>query len=314
LIGNNYKSSFLQFIMQLPKNEGIMERFYRSILGIILLISAFFWLSGLAEILAYIFGIYLTATAASGFCPIYLFLAHSSFNRSYDEANKPKVKGLLITLAIILILGSLISHFWTKSLFTADFNDLNNNYKQVLFGAAQENRETSIKNYGLFLTNLNVFYEKYSSYKPFVIKRDSQFDSSLIEAQKIAKNSKDKINYGNLTSAYFELDSIRPVFNDILRRNKLSSVKVLIIDFNEVLGPIADAAENKKVQEVIRMYYLANERLKDIESDLNNTEVKMLRVNLDSLKDLAERDEINKLPPKARELKSSYLRAYMKYG
>ncbi len=300
--------------MRLLKNEGIMDRFCRGLIGVLLLIGAFFWLSGLIKILAYIFGIYLAATAAFGFCPIYLFLTHSSFNRSYEELNKPKIKSLIITIIIILIAGSIISHFWTKSIFLKDFNDLNSDYKQVLFNAAQEDREMSIRNYGLFSDKLDSFYDKYSAYRPFIIKRDGQFGNSLNEVQKIAKNSKDKITYGNLTSAYFELDSIRPILNDILRRNKLASVKVSLVDFNEVLRSITDAAENKNAQEVAKIYYLTNEKLKDVEIKLNNTEVQMLRVNLDSLNDFAKRNELDKLPSKAAELKSSYLRVYMKYG
>ncbi|MEK6893581.1 MAG: DUF2892 domain-containing protein [Nanoarchaeota archaeon] len=300
--------------MQLSKNEGAMDRFYRGLIGALLLIGAFFWLSGLIKIIFYTFGAYFALTASFGFCLIYLFLTHSSFNRSYEEMNKPKVKSLLIAIIIILIAGSITSHFWTKSIFLKDFADLNDDYKKVLFSAAQENREISIRNYGLFSDKLNSFYEKYNSYRPFVIKMDWQFGNSLNEIQKIAKNSKDKIYYGNLTSAYFELDSIRPILNDILRRNKLDSIKVSLVDFNEVLRIITDAAENKNPQEVNKMYYLTNEKLKDMEIKLNSTEVQLLRLNLDSLNDIAKRNELDKLPSKAQELKSSYLRVYMKYG
>ncbi|MGC8769656.1 MAG: YgaP family membrane protein [Brevinematia bacterium] len=52
-------------------NEGVIDRIIRSILGIGLILVAFFLLQGVLKIILIILGIILIVTAITGFCGLY---------------------------------------------------------------------------------------------------------------------------------------------------------------------------------------------------------------------------------------------------
>lgn len=57
-----------------PKNEGTFDRDIRLALGLLLMIPAVFLLSGIFQIIVSILAVILIATAAMGFCPLYIVL------------------------------------------------------------------------------------------------------------------------------------------------------------------------------------------------------------------------------------------------
>ena len=47
---------------------------------------------------------------------------------------------------------------------------------------------------------------------------------------------------------------------------------------------------------------------------MNNSEVELIRINLDSVYSLAKKGEVEKLPARTAELESRYLSAYLEAG
>jgi hypothetical protein len=55
----------------MTKNEGIKDRIIRGIAGVLIILSAYLWLSGIWAIVLYIVGLALIITATLGYCHLY---------------------------------------------------------------------------------------------------------------------------------------------------------------------------------------------------------------------------------------------------
>lgn len=66
----------------MPQNESVLDRTLRAVLGIVLVIVMFTWLSGVAQIIVGIVAAVLLVTAAIGFCPLYALLHISTKSHS----------------------------------------------------------------------------------------------------------------------------------------------------------------------------------------------------------------------------------------
>jgi hypothetical protein len=296
------------------RNVSTIGRFYRAIFGEILLLAAFFWVAGLVRVIAYVFSLILIFNALTGFCLVYKIFDISTYIKTKEEEYQTKKKLLVIIVIVFIIAGAIASYFVTKNQFLNDFNRINKDYKKLLVSTSQNNRADSIANYEYLAADYESFYEKYSSYKPYVIRKDKSFGADIKKIKEIIEESKHKIYYGNITSGYIALGSIRPVINDIRRRNKLEGDKAAFSDFYGPMEILIDAAKAGDIQEIERSYPLANEKLKYIESFMNTSEVQSIRINLDNIYTLAKKRELEKLSLRAAELESSYLNAYLKTG
>ncbi len=52
-------------------NEGTVDRVVRVVLAVLSLLAGIYWLSGWAQLVAYVLAIILAFTAATGFCALY---------------------------------------------------------------------------------------------------------------------------------------------------------------------------------------------------------------------------------------------------
>lgn len=67
--------------MCVVKNEGLVDRFIRIILGIVVVFSAYFLLHGLIQIVSYIIGTVALVTGLTGFCALYKIFGISTLKR-----------------------------------------------------------------------------------------------------------------------------------------------------------------------------------------------------------------------------------------
>jgi hypothetical protein len=58
----------------MKKNEGTTDRILRALLGVLLLIVAYYFVSGALSIILYILGAVALLTAITGFCALYTLL------------------------------------------------------------------------------------------------------------------------------------------------------------------------------------------------------------------------------------------------
>jgi hypothetical protein len=77
---------------------------------------------------------------------------------------------------------------------------------------------------------------------------------------------------------------------------------------------ILDAANVKDPQQVIAIYPEVSSRLATVEAEANDPEIQAIRQNLDRLLSLAQTGAADDLSVRASELKSSFVKVYLKRG
>jgi hypothetical protein len=99
-----------------------------------------------------------------------------------------------------------------------------------------------------------------------------------------------------------------------LKRNNFSLLAVSLVDFHDVMEWVIDAADKKDVPWVLAAYAIADEKLKTVELEANDSEIQAIRKSLEEVKSLAESGNLDALSPKAAELKSNFVKVYLKRG
>jgi len=300
--------------MKLIKNEGSLDRLIRVILAEVLFILGFFWLGGFWQIVFYVLAFVALFTAATGFCALYLLFKINT----KKEDSKPISKIVFIIFSILFILiatfGSYYSNFFTKKFFLEDYNRMNNYYKQTLFYTGQDQRVEALDNYNKLVAEYVVFNVKYQKYHPYVFMGDKQFNNDLTKVSDIISSLKDKVNTGDLKSSHTDFEQIRPIFQDILKRNGFSMLAVALVDFHDAMEKIITALDAKDVTGVIAVYPEVSDKLKVVEESANDSEIQVIRQKLDEVYNLAQEGKSTDLSAKAAELKSSFVKVYLKRG
>ena len=296
------------------RNLNTLDRLLRTVLGLVLLELAFFWLSSGAQVGAYLIGAILLGTAAIRFCPLYRLLGISTAPRGASVTSMPMRITAGILLTAVLAGGSYASVLFTRKLFLEDFNALNNYYKQTLFLTGKNEREKAIVNYERLIPAYQLFQSKYASFKPFVLKGDNKFDLDLAHIATLLADAGPTVHTGDLHQAHLALEQVRPVFQDIFKRNGFSMLSVALVDFHDAMELMLDAASAREPVKLIALYPQVSDKLKAVESEANDTEIQTIRKHLDSLRDLASDGRIDQLGAKGEELKSSFIKVYLKRG
>lgn len=298
------------------KNIGGIDRFFRAFVGVIFLELAFFWVSGAIQIAAYAVGGILVATAAFGFCPLYrVFGIGRQYARS--SGNRPRV--LRIVLAWVLLIaevvgGSFASSFLTSKFFLKDFNAMNEEYKQALYLTGKNEREKAVLHYENLLPAYERFKEKYTSYRPYILRNDTQLPSDLARVGGMLSGVKELVHSGDLKAAHLGLEEVRPVFQEMFKRNGFSMFSVALVDFHDAMELMLNAAGAKDAEKLVALYPQVSEKLKAVEAESNDAEVAAIRKNLDELYELAKNAQTEPLVKKSDELKASFIKVYLKRG
>jgi len=297
------------------KNISAIERFFRAFVGVIFLELAFFWVSGATQVAAYVVGGILVATAAFGFCPLYRILGIG--RRASAAGQRPRV--LRIVLAWVLLIaevvgGSFASSFLTSKFFLKDFNAMNEEYKQTLYLTGKNEREKAVLHYENLLPAYTRFKEKYSTYRPYILRNDTQLPSDLARVAGMLSGVKELVHSGDLKAAHLGLEEVRPVFQEMFKRNGFSMLSVALVDFHDAMELMLNAAGAKDAEKLLALYPQVSEKLKAVEAESNDAEVAAIRKNLDELYELAKSSQVEPLAKKSDELKSSFIKVYLKRG
>jgi hypothetical protein len=296
------------------KNMNWWDRIIRLILALVLVELAFFWLGGVGAILLYGLGVILTVTALIGFCPLYKLLGISTLCENTKQLSKFGVILAATVLLVVLLAGSYASVFFSRKIFIEDFNAMNNYYKQALFQTGQNNRDKAVINYEQWVSEYAKFEKKYMVYQPYAIKGDHKWSNDLKKVKDIIADVHDHVYTGDLHQAHLTLEQVRPIFQDVFKRNGFSMLSIALVDFHDAMELILDAANAKDPQKVIALYPQSEEKLKAVEQVTNDDEIQAIHKNLDELFKLAQDNKIEELPGKADKLKSSFVKVYLKRG
>ena len=295
-------------------NLNTWDRMVRALLGLVALELAFFWLAGGLQIAAYVVGAVLLVTALVRFCPLYRVLGISTLSRAGRGMGKAMGAVAVVLLATLLAGGSYASIFFTRKLFIEDFNVMNNFYKQTLFLTGKNEREKAVANYENLIPSFQKFQEKYTTYHPYALKGDTKLGPDLVQVAGMISGVNDLVRTGDLHQAHLALEKVRPVFQDIFKRNGFSMLAVALVDFHDEMELMLDAANAKDSAKLVALYPQVSEKLKAVETETNDAEIQAIRKNLDDLLGLAKAAQTDQLPAKGDALKSSFVKVYLQRG
>ncbi len=296
----------------MKKNEWNYDRLIRLFIAILAFIWWYFRLSGTLQIVLYVISAILLFTSITWFCALYNIF-------KINTTPKKPTKKLLVWIYIIVILilwliFAFISNFFSRKMFLEDFVIMNDSYKQLLFNSGKEKREESIAYYDKLIPAYKQFQDKYSNYKPYVIKNDNKLNSDLETISILLTNIKDAVYNGDLVSTHKKLEEVRPIFQDIFKRNWFSMLAVTLVDFHDIMEVILDWADTKDTQKIISTYPSADEKLKEVETQLNDESIQAIRKNLDTILDMAKSNQLDELAKQWADLKSSFVKVYLIKG
>lgn len=285
------------------KNILPIDRFLRLFFAIVLFEAAYFWLSGTPQIMAYGVGVVLMLTGASRICPAYKILGVGASDATcrLQPAMWIRVVAVLALLGAI-VGGSYASAFFSRKFFLEDFNAMNHYYKQTLFLTGKADREKANANYDLWVPAFDQFQNKYSVFRPYALRSDSQLTADLEKVKGMMMAVKEAVKTGDLQQAHLDLEKVRPVFQEIFKRNGFSMLSVALVDFHDAMELILDAANAKDVGKTLGLY------------DPVSAKLQAIRLQLDALKTLAKEGKPNALPEQAERLKTSFVKVYLKRG
>jgi hypothetical protein len=296
------------------KNVKPLDRLLRALLAVAAIELAVFWLAGTWQIVAYVVGAILIVTAATGFCPLYSILGIRAVDKGAKSPGKAKAAIAAVLLVVLAAGGSYASYTFTRKLFLEDFNAMNDPYKKTLFQTGRHEREKSIANYEALLPAYQRFQQKYSAYQPYALRSDKQLSPDLVRVAGIIAGVSDLVRTGDLQQAHIGLEAVRPVFQEMFKRNGFSMLSVALVDFHDVMETMLDAANAKDSGKLVALYPQVSEKLKVVEAESNDAEIQAIRKNLDELNGLAAAATRDQLPARGEALKSSFIKVYLARG
>jgi hypothetical protein len=300
-------------MFKLTVNESHLDRLARIFLSGLLLIAALFWTGGALRAVLAVAAFVVAMTAAAGFCGAYPLLKLNTANGS--RVLKPwQLSAALAAIAVALAAGAYTSAFFARKFFLEDFNRMNAPYKQALFETGKANRPAAVSNFDAFITEHAAFAAKYGSSRPAVFWADRSFGADVAKVAGIISSTDALVREGDLALAHKRLEEIRPVYQDLLKRNGFSMLAVYLVDFHDVMEKVLDAANAKDAAAVAVAYAEADAKLKAVEEAANDAEIQAIRANLEAVRAAAAAGDLETLPAKAGELKASFVKVYLKRG
>lgn len=191
---------------------------------------------------------------------------------------------------------------------------MNNFYKQTLFQTGKAERDKAIANYEKLLPAFRLFQNKYRSYQPVALRGDQNLGPDLAKVDQILLEVNELVRTSDLHQAHLDLEKVRPVFQDIFKRNGFSLLSVALVDFHDAMEMVLEAANAKDSEKTMALYPQANEKLQAVEAEANDEEVQAIRKNLDTVFASAKNGQKDVLPAQAQQLKSSFIQVYLKRG
>jgi hypothetical protein len=297
------------------KNILPIDRFLRFLLAIGLFEAAYFWLSGTPQILAYGVGGVMLVTGASSICPIYKVLGVGASQAACSLQPTLWIRVLaVLALLSAIVGGSYGSDFLTRKMFLEDFNAMNHFYKQTLFLTGKGEREKANVNYEQWVPAFEKFQSKYSTYRPYTLRNDAQFSADLVQVKDMMLAVKEAVKTGDLQQAHLDLEKVRPVFQQLFKRNGFSMLAVALVDFHDTMELMLDTANAKNAAQTLALYEQVNAKLQAIEAEANDPEIKAIRFELDTLNALAKENKLDAMPAQSEKLKTSFVKVYLKRG
>lgn len=300
--------------MKITKNVGMLDRVIRLFLSEVFFLFAFFWGYGELQVVLYVLAFVMLTTSLFRFCGLYTFFKVNTCSVNENHVSKVTVGFYVLMFVIIAIAGSYYSAFFTKKLFLEDYNRMNQYYKQTLFFTGQNNRTEAMSNYTNLVKEYAIFYEKYLEYHPYVIRGDVKFTTDITTIKDLITSLQNNVISGDLPSTHKEFEAVRPIFQDMLKRNGFSMLAVYLVDFHDAMEKVIAGADSKDSSQIISVYQEVSDKLKAVEDITNDIEIQTIRQKLEQVTASARSGNLEVLKAQGAELKSSFVKVYLKRG
>lgn len=295
------------------KNIRPLDRFARFALAILLAQAGYFWLASPWSFVAYAAALIMLVTASLRFCPIYKLLGLTPKMNGKGSGAMSLALAALV-LAVLAGGGAYASAFFTRKIFLEDFNAMNHFYKQTLFLTGKAQRDEAVSNLDQLKPVFATFTSKYATYRPYDLKGDTQLPADFVTVGKILTDVEPLVRTGDLHQAHLDLEKVRPVFQDVFKRNGFSMLSVALVDFHDAMELILTAATDKDAAKVATLYPEISSKLQAVEVEANDDEIKAIRAALDDVLATAQAAQLDALPAKGDTLKTNFVKVYLKRG
>ena len=210
--------------------------------------------------------------------------------------------------------GGYASILFTRKLFLDDFNVMNGYCKQALFLTGKGDREGAISNLERLKPVFKTSSTKCSSYRPYALKGDGEILNVFASVGDILTAADPLARTGDLQEAHLALEEVKPVFQSMFERNGFSMLSITLVDFHNAMETILAAGTAKNVAGIISIHPSVSDKLKAVEAEDNDAEIRDIRQALEALLATAQSREIQSLPHKGDALKSNFIKVYLKRG
>ena len=294
------------------KNVRPLDQFVRLLLAIALFEAGYFWLALPWSWVAYGAGAVMLLTGISRVCPLYGVLGLRPGATAASGMWRKLSAAALLLAAVVG--GSYGSHVLTRKQFLADYNHMNGFYKQTLFLTGQAKREAAIAQYDQLVPAFSAFQTRYSHYQPHALRGDAQLAADLQAVAQMVQQVEPLVREGDLHQAHLNLEQVRPVFQNILKRNGVSLLAVALVDFHDAMETVLDAAAAQDSAKILALYPGVSEKLQAVEAAENDAAIQAIRQNLEAVKAAAQQGDTGNLGAKADALKTSFVKVYLSRG
>ena len=296
-------------------NVGTTDRYIRISISAMAFIAGYFWLSGAGQITAYVVGFAALATGLFSYCGLYTLCNTSTCQTAPAKTVSGKTTGLILGLFIVLIaVGSYASIFATRKKFLESFNHMNGFYKQTLFLTGQSKRDEARVQYDLLVAAYSDFSNSYALYRPYVLREDVKFSQDIQSVREIISSVKDGVYNGDLSQTHKQLEAVRPIFQELFKRNGFSMESMALVDFHDLMETLIAKADEKDAAGVLKSYIPASEALQIVEKEDSSEGVVKIRTALEVLKKDAELQNVDALSKDAADLKKQFIVVYLLKG
>ncbi|HSD58649.1 MAG TPA: DUF2892 domain-containing protein [Methanotrichaceae archaeon] len=192
------------------RNVGTLDRLLRVILAEVCVLAAFFWLGREWQIVFYLLAAVLLVQAATGVCGFYNFLKWNTCE-NIKRKDKNLLPIALMVMIVVAVVGSYGSAVLTRDIFLNDLSSIKEPYDLTLQYTSQDLRQESAQQFERLESSFAAFQEKYTDYRPLVVKFDDQFTADVQNLSAIISGSREDIHKGNLKVAHDNLERAKPL-------------------------------------------------------------------------------------------------------
>jgi hypothetical protein len=200
------------------KNLGTIDRLLRVILAELFILVAFFWVGTEWQIPLYLIAMLLLFQAATSTCGFYNLLGWNSCELvKRKRKNKNFAVAAVAAILVLGVAGIYASIALTNTIFLEDLGKVKEPYSLALQFSGQGQRQEAMEQYDQLRSALGAFQEKYSNYRPWVIRFDGNFTDEMNNISATISGAKEDVYQGNLTLAQEEMQKAEHLLQKMQR-------------------------------------------------------------------------------------------------